>query len=521
MFLGVDLGGTKTAVCIGTQAGEILQKIKFPTQDPEQTLARIISEGKVLIGDKPLLGIGVSCGSPQDSAKGIIQAPPNLPQWKDVPITQILSTAFGAKAWLANDANACALAEWKYGAGRGVQNMLFLTFGTGLGAGVILDGKLYEGVVGMAGEVGHIRLAEDGPLGYGKHGSFEGFCSGGGIALLGQKKAETALISGEPFDFCQTQSQINTLSTKQIADAAMKGDPNAKEIFEESGRRLGQGLAVLVDCFNPERIVIGSVFARAEALLRPAMEQVLQAEALSENLRACRIVPAQLGESIGDVAALSVAVQGYESNADTIWRRYPGLAECEVPMRHALDILKTCVNNGNKILLCGNGGSAADCEHIAGELLKGFRKKRKLSLAVRQAWEESFDREGLVIADILQDGIPAISLPSFCATLTAVANDTAADMIFAQMVWTLGKPGDVLIGLSTSGGAINVQRAAQAARIRGMRVIVLTGRNESKLSELADAAIRVPEQETYKVQELHLPVYHWLCAELEASLFEN
>ncbi len=294
MFLGADIGGTKTAVCLGTEDGKIIEKIKVETAPPEQTIADIISMGKTLLKGRTPKAIGISCGSPQDSKRGIIQAPPNLPNWKDIYITDILSDAFDAPAFLANDANACGLAEWKYGAGKGTQNMIFLTFGTGLGAGLILNGRLYEGTCGMAGEVGHIRLAKDGPMGFGKAGSFEGFCSGGGMAHLSE------LMGG------------NFATAKDICDAASAGEPKALAIINESAVRLGQGLAILIDILNPERIVIGSIFARAEALFRDGMEKVIAQEALEHNAGVCQIVPAALGESIGDIAAISVAVAGWE-----------------------------------------------------------------------------------------------------------------------------------------------------------------------------------------------------------------
>jgi len=521
MFLGVDLGGTKTALSIAGENGVITDKVWFPTAGPEETIGRIIREGKRLVGGRKLLGIGISCGSPQDSLRGIIQAPPNMPQWVDVPIVKRLEEAFGAKAWLANDANACALAEWKYGAGRGVQNMLFLTFGTGLGAGVILNGKLYEGTIGMAGEIGHIRLAEEGPEGYGKQGSFEGFCSGGGIARLGREKALEAIVWGKPLGFCRTREEAEALSAGDIAAAARAGDPDALEIFRQVGTRLGQGLAMLVDAFNPQRIVIGSIFARAEDLLRPTMEAALQKEALEESRNACTIVPAALRESIGDEAAVSIAVQGWSAGEGALLHRYPLLRSCRSQMEESLARLKVCAAVGHKILLCGNGGSAADCDHIAGELLKGFRKKRPLSTQACRDWENVFPDDGRALAGLLQGGIPAISLPGFAATLTAVSNDTDPDMVFAQLVWALGKPGDVLIAISTSGNAKNVQYAAKAARLKGMQVIALTGQDPSVLSDLADVTIHAPGGETYQIQEYHLPIYHWLCMELEAIFFEN
>ena len=200
---------------------------------------------------------------------------------------------------------------------------------------------------------------------------------------------------------------------------------------------------------------------------------------------------------------------------ELIFQRYPELTECKESMYAAFEILKDCVKNGGKILLCGNGGSAADCDHIAGELLKGFLKKRPLSPEEKAAWtEESW------IADLLQKGICAINLTGIGATMTAVCNDTDPQLIYAQLTQAMGRPGDVFIGLSTSGGAKNVRYGAMTAQKLGMKVISLTGKKESPLSAIADAAIRVPVQETYMVQELHLPVYHWLCAMLEEEFFE-
>ena len=206
---------------------------------------------------------------------------------------------------------------------------------------------------------------------------------------------------------------------------------------------------------------------------------------------------------------------------ELIFTRYPALASCRESMEAALDILLTCVKNGGKILLCGNGGSAADCDHIAGEFLKGFLKKRPLDASTLQTWEDRYGKEDARMAAKLQNGICAINLPGFAAPISAVINDTDPQLVYAQLVWAMASPGDVLIGLSTSGGAKNVKYAAQAAKEKGMRVISLTGQKESPLSRLADAAIRVPVQETYMVQEYHLPVYHWLCAMVEDALFED
>ncbi len=317
-YLGIDIGGTKCAVIRGDGEGRVLDKIRFSTTTPDETLAtiyatadRLIAEGRAR-GEAPV-AIGVSCGSPLDSKIGVIQEPPNLPGWVDIPITDELTRRTGLPAYLCNDANACAQAEWKFGAGRGTRNMIFLTFGTGMGAGLILDGRLYAGTTDAAGEIGHMRLSDSGPVGYHKAGSFEGFCSGGGLAQLGRAYAEEAIAAGISPAYCPTLDVLDTVTAKTIAEAAHGGDETALRVYRNCGTRLGQALSVLVDILNPECIVIGSIFARAGDLLIPAMQEVMKQECLPPSLAACRVLPAALTESVGDLAALTVAVIGSES----------------------------------------------------------------------------------------------------------------------------------------------------------------------------------------------------------------
>ncbi len=303
MRIGVDIGGTKCAVVCGDENG-IARKIRFETASKDETIAKIIDAIRALGGGS---AIGISCGGPLDAGRGLILSPPNLIGWDEVPIVQILEDAFGVPAYLRNDADACALAEWKYGAGKGTENMIFLTFGTGMGAGLILGGRLYSGTCGMAGEIGHVRISPFGPAGYGKLGSFEGFCSGGGIAQLGKTFALQRLQRGETLPYCKDKSELDGINARVLAEHARAGDETALAVYRYCGERLGEGLSILVDVLNPQMIVIGSIFARAEDLLREPMEAVLQREALSHSLDRCKIVPAALGESIGDYAALAVS----------------------------------------------------------------------------------------------------------------------------------------------------------------------------------------------------------------------
>ena len=186
-YIGIDIGGTKCAVTRGSGTN-IEDKIRFDTTGRDETLARIFDATTQLM-THGVTAIGVSCGGPLDAKRGVILSPPNLPDWDDVHITELLQNRFGVGAYLCNDADACALAEWRYGAGVGTDSMIFLTFGTGIGAGLILNGRLYSGACGMAGEIGRVSLYEDGHIGYNKRGSVEGYCTAGGIAQYGKGSA--------------------------------------------------------------------------------------------------------------------------------------------------------------------------------------------------------------------------------------------------------------------------------------------------------------------------------------------
>lgn len=314
-YLGIDIGGTKCAVVVGDKNFNLLHKVQFDTRTAERGYMEILNEFfeniDKLFTDFPkenLKRIGISCGGPLDSEKGVIYSPPNLPGWDNVPIVKMFSDRYGVPAAIQNDANACALAEWLMGAGKGTKNMIFLTFGTGMGSGLILNGQLYAGTNDLGGEVGHIRLADDGPVGFGKAGSFEGFCSGGGIAQLANTIVSEKLSKGEQVTFCPNPEDTSKLTAKDVAVAAHKGDPIAAEIIRISGEYLGRGLAILIDILNPQCIVIGSIYARNEGLFRPHVYRILEQEAIPSALDVCRIVPAELGDSIGDFAALCVAV---------------------------------------------------------------------------------------------------------------------------------------------------------------------------------------------------------------------
>ena len=205
----------------------------------------------------------------------------------------------------------------------------------------------------------------------------------------------------------------------------------------------------------------------------------------------------------------------------SLFERYPTLQACERELRAAFDLLAAAYRNGNKLLVCGNGGSAADSEHIVGELMKGFLKRRPISAADAAKLETAGGATGKEIANRLQGTLAAISLPSQMSLLTATANDGDYDLTFAQQVYGLGRAGDVLLAISTSGKSANVCNAVVVAKAFGLKSIALTGQSGGNLAPLADIAIKVPSDNVAEIQELHLPVYHWLSTELEAEFFSE
>lgn len=204
---------------------------------------------------------------------------------------------------------------------------------------------------------------------------------------------------------------------------------------------------------------------------------------------------------------------------EVLLRNYPELAICKNAVLTAFNLMLGCYTKGGTIMVCGNGGSAADAEHMAGELMKGFKNKRPLSNRQRDMLLSANPEEGIYLAENLQQAIPAISLASQSALFTAFINDVCPDMVFAQQVFGYGKAGDVLFAISTSGNSANVVHACKVARSFGIKTIGLTGELGGKLREACDVTICVPARETFRIQEYHLPVYHTLCAMVEQDAF--
>lgn len=303
-YIGFDIGGTKCAVSLGgweNQQIKVLDRQEQPTKDdPIDTLDGLSPFVFGWLSKYQIQSAGVSCGGPLNTVEGVIISTPNLSsRWHGFKIVAYIKSKFGLNAKLENDANASAIAEWKFGVGKGLNNIVFMTFGTGLGAGLILDGKLYSGTNGNAGEIGHIRLKKEGPIGYNKAGSAEGFCSGNGIQRLALMRAEErgVLLDGN-------------ITTKIIFEKARQGDLFYSSIVQESAEKFAKVVSILIDLFNPEAIIAGGVFMRNYDLFMSIIEPIVKKECLTDSYEVCRILPAQIGENIGDYAALAVAISG-------------------------------------------------------------------------------------------------------------------------------------------------------------------------------------------------------------------
>ena len=301
-YIGFDIGGTKCAVSLGkweNQNIEILKREEIPTRSsPFETFDCLAPFVNQWLEEFKINSAGISCGGPLDARKGVIISTPNLSkEWHGFEIVPYIKGRFGLNAKLENDANASAVAEWKFGAGRGAMNVIFMTFGTGLGAGLILDGKLYSGTNGNAGEVGHIRLENDGPVGFNKAGSAEGFCSGNGIKQLAKIRATERGISLD-----------HDITTKVIFEKARQGNEFCLSVVKESAEKFAKVVSILIDLFNPEVIVAGGVFMRNYDLFMPLIAPIIEKESLTDSYKVCKILPAEIGENIGDYAALAIAV---------------------------------------------------------------------------------------------------------------------------------------------------------------------------------------------------------------------
>jgi glucokinase len=297
-FLGLDVGGTKCAAVVGTERGQILERREWASEvhrGPAVMINELCRAAFELIGAYPdMAAAGVSIGGPLDADRGVILSPPNLPGWDAIPLRTILRERLKIPVGLEHDAAACCLAEYRWGAGQGATRLIYLTCGTGFGAGIVIDGRIYRGAGGASPEIGHARFREDGPTAFGKTGSVEAYCAGASIGKLAAWK------------FPERWPEPPT--TEQIAALAQSGDSEALQVLHINASAAGEVCANLADLLRPEKILLGSLSSHlGDSWVQRVREQFL-AEALESTSRACSIEPAGLGARLQDYSALVVAV---------------------------------------------------------------------------------------------------------------------------------------------------------------------------------------------------------------------
>jgi glucokinase len=312
--VGIDIGGTKLAAVVADKDGNILQKVRKPTESEKgpqyavQLLLGMIDEvlGLSELNRKDISGIGVSCGGPLDTKTGIIYSPPNLPGWDALPLKDMIESEFHIPTIIENDANASALAEARFGGGRGYDYVLYMTMSTGIGGGIVTNGKIYHGANDSAGEVGHQILLPDGPLcGCGQYGCLEALCSGPSIA----RRAQEA-IGGQPHTriLALAEGCLNRVRSEHVLQAAREGDALAMALVEETAYYMGWGIANLVNILNPQIVLLGTIAVAAGDLLLDPIRRTVTEMAMQRPLEAVKIMPAELGDSIGDLAAISLVI---------------------------------------------------------------------------------------------------------------------------------------------------------------------------------------------------------------------
>ena len=323
--VGIDIGGTKLATVVADSTGHILSKVRKPTlaeRGPEyaiQSLFEMVRETVELASVEPsaVSAIGVSCGGPLDTKTGVVYSPPNLPGWDALPLKARLESEFQMPVTIENDANASALAEYRFGGGRGYNALLYMTMSTGIGGGIVIDGHIYRGANDSAGEVGHQILLPDGPLcGCGKRGCLEALCSGPAIARRAQAAIHAQIREPQITDAKTSVTTLLNLAGGYIEDvksehvlaAARTGDALSLQLINETAYYMGWGIANLVNILNPDIVLLGTIAIAAGDLLLNPIRKTVSGFAMQRPAAAVKIAPAQLGETLGDLAAIALVV---------------------------------------------------------------------------------------------------------------------------------------------------------------------------------------------------------------------
>lgn len=317
--VGIDIGGTKLATVVADKTGHILGKVRKPTHSekgPEYAIGLLFDMVREVVSQVGLeqtsiSAIGVSCGGPLDTKTGIVYSPPNLPGWDALPLKALLESEFQVPVIIENDANASALAEFRFGGGRGYSAVLYMTMSTGIGGGIVIDGQVYHGANDSAGEVGHQILLPNGPrCGCGKRGCLEALCSGPAIARRAQAalqkqrkggKSPTALLA-------LADERIEAIKSEHVLAAARTGDALALELVQETAYYMGWGIANLVNILNPDIVLLGTIAVAAGDLLLDPIRETVSKFAMTRPAEAVHIAPAELGDALGDLAAVALVV---------------------------------------------------------------------------------------------------------------------------------------------------------------------------------------------------------------------
>ena len=305
LILGIDIGGTKSAVLIGDGSGRVLDRRQWPTEatrGPEAIIAQITEQANSLLARYAnVCAAGVAIGGPIDAERGIVYSPPNLPGWESVALRDRLHAAFQMPVHVEHDGAACCLAEVRWGAGREARRVVYLTCGTGFGAGIVIDGKIDRGTNGRNGEIGHIQYRDDGPMAFGKKGSAEAFCAGSQLGAL------AAWMFPDRFD-------VHSTTGPRLSALASEGDQAAQAVLNQNAQAVGDMCALLGDLLVPDVIIIGSLARYLDDGWLHRVRQRFASQVLESVVSHCRIVPSQLGERLQDASALAAALPAWSCN---------------------------------------------------------------------------------------------------------------------------------------------------------------------------------------------------------------
>ncbi len=296
-YLGLDIGGTKSAVIIGTSAGKLSERMEWPSNaklGQEKMLSEIIVNAEKVISKHPgISSVGVSIGGPLDAKNGIIQSPPNLPGWDNIPLKKILEEKFSLPVHVDHDAGACALAEYYWGAAKNLHSVVYLTCGTGFGLGLVFDGSIYYGTHGHNCEIGHARYAEEGPVAFGKSGSFESYCAGSSLGRIASWKFPSVWPKAP--------------TSEEIGRLAEEGNYEALQVVEINAKAVGRACSLIADMLYPDIIILGSLANHLGEKWIDKVKSVFHDEVLPDARKVCKITPSVLGRQLQDYSAIAVA----------------------------------------------------------------------------------------------------------------------------------------------------------------------------------------------------------------------